>query len=83
MGTPIIYFLSIKRRGKLCISLSETQFYYIKVRYKVVKITRACFHEKAVLKILPSNLIKEMFSYCPFTRAFYCIRISINVILHL
>ena len=31
-------------------SLSETQFYYIKIRYKVVKITQACFHEKAVLK---------------------------------
>ena len=31
-------------------SLSEIQFYILKVRYKVVKITRACFHEKAVLK---------------------------------
>ena len=60
-------FLSTKKEGKGVFSLSETQFYYIKVRYKVVKITRACFHEKAVLKILPSNLIKEMFSYCPFT----------------
>ena len=33
-------FLS-KKRGKGCFSLSETQFYYKKVGYKVVKITRA------------------------------------------
>ena len=52
MRTPIIYFEQKKKRGKGFISLSETKFYYIKkkVRYKVVKITRACFHEKAVLK---------------------------------
>ena len=49
VGTPIIYFGANKKRGKGCFSLSETQFYYIKVRNEVVKITRACFHEKAVL----------------------------------
>ena len=55
-------FLFEQKRGKRCISLSETQVYYIKFRYMVVKITRACFHENATT-----------FSYCPFTMAFYFI----------
>ena len=54
MGTPIIYFLAKKMEQGVfpCLKPSFT----IKVRYKVVKITLACFHEKAVLKILPSNV---------------------------
>ena len=41
-------FLSKKEEEKGVFPCLKPGFYYIKVRYKVVKITRACFHEKAV-----------------------------------
>ena len=59
MGTPTIY-LEQKKSEKECIPLSEPQSFYIykSLVYKVVRITRACFHDRAVFKkILPSNLI--------------------------
>ena len=61
MGTPTINFCAKKCKKNVfpCLNPSLS---YKRLVYKVLKIVQACFHDKAVLETLPSNLIKEMYN---------------------
>ena len=56
--------LGMQKSVKECIPLSEPQSFFIKVWYiRWLKLYERVFNDKAVLKkILPSNLIKEMYN---------------------